>query len=80
MGGTEKPMSGGQREFRYTATLEFEDAQPETVRGTSTVANPRRAAWNALNELFKAHPKRYPSSLVVVLEYPERKAKATEAA
>jgi hypothetical protein len=58
------------RRYRYSASLEFDDAAPETVRGEVAVRQVHLAAKAALVALKKAHPGRRPSSLVIVLEMP----------
>lgn len=55
----------------YVATMEFTEAAPETIRGELEVANARLGARRACEALFKAHPGRRWSSLVVVLMKPE---------
>lgn len=54
----------------YVATLEFNRAAPETVRGDFEVANARLGARRVVERLFKTHPNRQWSSLVVVLTKP----------
>jgi hypothetical protein len=66
----EKPVSQGTapRRYRYSATYEFDEAAPETVRGEVAARQPHLAAKAALVALKKAHPGRRPTSLVIVLE------------
>ena len=62
------PARPRQVRLRYSATLEFDEAMPQTVRGEIAVANPRLGARRAAEALFKAYPGRAWRSLVVVLE------------
>lgn len=66
----EKRVSQGTapRRYRYSATAEFDEAAPETVRDEVAARQAHLAAKAALLALRKAHPGRRPSSLVIVLE------------
>ena len=54
--------------YSASVTLEFPEAPPETVRVPIVAGNHRKAAWLAVDALLKAHPRRQPSSIVMVLE------------
>lgn len=54
--------------YRYSVTLEFNEAALETVKGTVAATTAPTASSRALKALFRRHPKRQWSSLVVVLE------------
>ena len=53
--------------YEFSATLEFENAQPETIRGEHTAASHPSAFRDVMNKLLEAHPKRQPSSIVIVM-------------
>ena len=57
--------------MKYVAsvTYEFPLAQPETVRLELDAPSHGTAARRAFQALKKAHPKRQPSSIVLVLDF-----------
>ena len=69
---TEPGSTRKRKQFRYSATFEFDLSPQATVKGSTTCNFPWTAATRAVKALFKANPNRQPRSLVVVLEYPER--------
>lgn len=58
-----------RRPYRFSATYEFDGDKPETTKGEVEAPSHESAAKLAIRALRKAHPKRQPSSLVVVLEF-----------
>ena len=58
-----------RRPYRYSATFEFNQDPPLTVKGTTEQSQHHLATKAAIQALKKAYPGTRPSSLVVVLEF-----------
>lgn len=56
------------RTYAYSATYEFNDLKPETIRGSISKNEHHQAFLYAMKKLRKEHPNRQPSSIVIVLE------------
>ena len=54
--------------FQYAVTFEFDNAQPETVRGEIAVPNARLGVRRALEAAQRAKPNMKFRALVVLLE------------
>jgi len=54
--------------YKYSASYEFLEDPPETVRGELQSNQHHLAFKDAMKILRRAHPKRKPSSIVICLE------------
>lgn len=54
--------------WKAVATMEFDEAPPETIRETYDAKEAQTVALRAIKALKKAHPGRKPRSWVVVVE------------
>lgn len=53
--------------YKYSATLEFDEAKPETIKGSIDRKSHPSAFRDVMKLLMRAHPGRKPASIVICM-------------